>query len=89
MYCKICEQHIEEGNVCQKCIDAVNKVRERIVNTYNAEYCAYTEMRSQGNSSDVFEDGTKAGEHYAYYELGVGLRLDLPEPVEPDYDDMW
>mgnify|MGYP006321252541 CR=1 FL=1 len=52
---------------------------------YDPEECGYTEERSQGNSTDVFEDGVSSGESTTLYTIGRMLGLELPDPVEPEY----
>lgn len=59
-------------------------VIEMITKKYDPEYGAFTEERSSGNESDVFEDGRKSGYHQALYDIGKMLGLDLEEPEEPD-----
>lgn len=89
MYCRICEIKIEEGNVCENCIARAINTKEVILSRYKPDRCSYTAMRSHGNSDDVFQDGEQSGEHYTYYHLGIMLGMELPEPEEPDYEDMW
>lgn len=64
----------------------IEKIKELIKRRYSARHCGYTEQRSEGNFSDVFEDGTQCGESQILYEIGVLLGMELEEPEEQDYD---
>lgn len=67
-------------------IEKVNKIKEIVKNNYNPVYCGYTEMRSMGNSTDVFQDGSDHGKSVILYEIGCILDMDLEEPEEQEYD---
>jgi hypothetical protein len=66
--------------------ELLTKLKEMVLNRYNPEHCGYTEQESEGNSSDVFQDGFDCGESQLLYEIGVILGLELPEPEEQEYD---
>ncbi|MFB0830784.1 hypothetical protein ACEU2D_14370 [Brevibacillus laterosporus] len=66
--------------------EQIDKVKELIKNRYNPRYCGYTEMRSEGNYTDVFQDGCDCGESQVLYEIGCLLGMDLKEPEEQDFD---
>jgi len=62
----------------------IEKVKEHIKLHYNPEHCGYTEMRSEGNGNDVFQDGSDSGSAWALYTIGSMLGMKLEEPVEPE-----
>lgn len=64
----------------------LEKIKELILKKYDADACGYTELRSEGNSTDVFQDGYDCGESSVLYEIGCILGLVLDEPAEQDYD---
>ncbi|ALA07244.1 hypothetical protein SECTIM467_120 [Brevibacillus phage SecTim467] len=66
--------------------DKILKIKELIETRYSAVACGYTEERSMGNSTDVFEDGCNCGESHVLYEIGCILGMDLKEPEEQEYD---
>jgi hypothetical protein len=65
------------------------KIKDYILKNYNPTHCAYTVFRSEGNSDDVFNDGSACGKAYELYEIGTMLGMELPEPEEADYDDFY
>ena len=85
MYCRICEIKIEEGNVCERCIHQVIGLKNRLIADYSPEECSKTEEWSEGNATDVFQDGLAVGEHISYYSIGLALGINLPEPHQQKY----
>lgn len=67
--------------------DIIEKLKTIVNSNYNSQSCAYTEERSDGNSSDVFEDGYACGESWLAYKIGCILGMELEEPEQPEYDD--
>ncbi len=66
--------------------EMVALVKQVIKEQYNPRHASYIEIRSQGNSSDVFEDGCDCGRANALYMIGDILGMDLEEPEESDYE---
>lgn len=65
----------------------IKKIKKVIIENYNSHACGFTEMRSEGNCTDVFYDGVQHGESMIAYEIGTILGMDLEEPEEPSYDE--
>jgi len=65
----------------------LDKIKEYINNNYNPSHCGYTELRSEGNGNDVFNDGCDNGESWALYFTAniIGMKLEAPE--ESDDED--
>lgn len=65
-----------------------NKIKEIVTSNYNSAHCGYTEEKSQGNSTDVFEDGFNCGQSQILYEIAMALGIDseLIPPEEQEYD---
>lgn len=70
-----------------------NKIRKELEkwvrDNYKKHSTGWTYMRSEGNSSDCFDDGCEYATSWAAYEVGCILGMELEEPDEPDYDELW
>ncbi len=64
-----------------------DKLKKWVEDTYNPIACGYTEFRSSGNESDIFNDGYFCGESEAAYTIGKILGMKLEEPAEQNYED--
>lgn len=67
-------------------MEQIEKIKKLIEDRYNSAYCGYTEFRSEGNFSDVFQDGYDCGESQLLYEIGCLLGMELEDPDEQEYD---
>jgi hypothetical protein len=54
---------------------------------YKPQHGSFTEWRSEGNSSDVFDDGYNRGYAEALSEVAAIIGLDVPELKDPDFPD--
>lgn len=59
-----------------------SKLIDLVLTNYDNEACGFTEERSEGNSTDVFNDGVESGRSWLAYEIGCLLGMDLKEPEE-------
>jgi len=66
--------------------EMIEKIKELVNRRYNAVKCGWTEQRSEGNSTDVFQDGYDCGESSVLYEIGIVLDMKLKDPEEQEYD---
>lgn len=68
---------------------SVEKILEElkvlIKSTYNSSACGFTEERSEGNCTDVFQDGCECGSSNLAYEIGMILGMTLKDPEEQKY----
>lgn len=64
--------------------DIIEKLKELVKENYKPYQCGWTSQRSEGNSSDCFEDGCGNGASWLAYEVGEILGMDLEEPEEPE-----
>lgn len=66
--------------------DIKNELVKWVKDTYDPSECGYTEFRSSGNATDVFNDGYSCGMSIAAYEIGCILGMELEEQEEQDYN---
>lgn len=64
--------------------EMMNRLVQWVKKYYDPAACAFTELRSFGNCSDVFSDGYECGISYDAYEIGCILGMDLEEPEEAE-----
>ena len=62
----------------------MEKLKKFIGENYKPENGAITEMWSEGNSTDVFNDGEKLGECWALYQVAKLIGLDVKKPEEQE-----
>jgi hypothetical protein len=65
----------------------IDKIKEYINNHYKASYCSYTVERSEGNYSDVFDDGAGYGMSWALYDIANIINMEIEEPEAGEYED--
>lgn len=67
-------------------LERLERIKELINGRYSSHHCGYTEMRSEGNGNDVFQDGLDCGTSSILYEIGCILGMDLEDPEEQDFE---
>lgn len=58
----------------------LNKLKEKIKEAYDPDFCDWTSERSRGNYDDCFYDGYECGRSWLAYEIAALLEMDLEEP---------
>jgi len=64
----------------------IEEIKKIVNNRYESYKCGWTEQRSEGNSTDIFQDGYDCGESSVLYEIGIILGMKLEDPEEQEYD---
>jgi hypothetical protein len=59
-------------------------VKQFILENYSSQHGGYTEMRSEGNSTDVFADGESRGVAVTLKDIADIINLGLAPLVEQD-----
>lgn len=62
----------------------IKGLQDWVNSNYKPYACSWTFQRSEGHSSDCFEDGQENARSWAAYDIGQMLGMDLEEP---DYSD--
>lgn len=57
-----------------------NQLREWVKSNYKRHTTGWTYERSEGHSSDCFDDGGECATSWAAYEVGCIMGMDLEEP---------
>ena len=57
--------------------DVIEQLENWVKENYNNYATEYTYERSEGNSSDCFEDGLECGTSLAAFEVGKILGMDI------------
>ena len=65
--------------------NTLEKIKKYIMTNYNSFACGYTEERSSGNETDIFNDGFESGKSDALYSIGKIIGMELVSPEEPKY----
>ena len=57
--------------------DVIERLKNWVKENYNSYTTEWTYERSEGNSSDCFEDGFECGTSLAAFEVGKILGMDI------------